>query len=377
MNSVVYVGIYKLGSDGLYHYSEGKDLVLISMKDYKKDIEGTEHFFCYDNKEGKFYYYTNNAIAYYWPQVKWRNNEFLKEMKQNGIKKIKVKDVGTLIDPIMAKMDAFYREKNDSIIAQRKIEEEQRIKDSLAAEQRKKEERELYRQNHDWHSLKLKNNTLMYCKFCEDSHFEQDMSVFSLSSDTIYYLRKQPDMASLGQALYSLHFAKIPNGLKTDAGFKDYIAIWQDSIANHNNMSNAEAVALNMHLYVDFRHKLRSIAPVGFIQDWGWDLNTADGIEPHFSFFNTSDKVVKYVEFFFNIYNAVGDKCILRYNNSYTGSVKGVGPVDSFEVGSWNWDRATHYTSGDASEMKITKVIVTYMDGSTKALTGNMIKYDY
>lgn len=50
-----------------------------------------------------------------------------------------------------------------------------------------------------------------------------------------------------------------------------------------------------------------------------------------------------------------------------------IGPVESFQAGSWNWDKATHYTSGDASEMKIVKVVITYMDKTTKVLTGNAL----
>jgi len=79
----------------------------------------------------------------------------------------------------------------------------------------------------------------------------------------------------------------------------------------------------------------------------------------------------------FSIYNPVGDKCYLRYENSYVGSVRGVGPVEPFESGSWNWERVTHYTSSDASNMKIVKLVITYMDGTTKTIPSNAIIYDY
>jgi hypothetical protein len=74
------------------------------------------------------------------------------------------------------------------------------------------------------------------------------------------------------------------------------------------------------------------------------------------------------------LYNDVGDKCFLKYNKSYTGSVRGVGPVETDRSASWNWDRATHYTSADASEMRIVKIVITYMDKTVKTLTGNAIK---
>ena len=112
------------------------------------------------------------------------------------------------------------------------------------------------------------------------------------------------------------------------------------------------------------------------MQKWGWELNSAQGIEPFFTFFNSSKKTIKYIDFYFSVYNAVGDKCYLKYERSYVGNVRGVGPVEPFEAGSWNWDRATHYTSGDASEMRVVKVVITYMDKTVKTLTGNSLIFE-
>ena len=66
----------------------------------------------------------------------------------------------------------------------------------------------------------------------------------------------------------------------------------------------------------------------------------------------------------------------MKYNKSYIGNVRGVGPVEQFDSGSWNWDRATHYTSSDASEMRIVKLVITYMDGTTKTIPRESIIYD-
>ena len=47
-----------------------------------------------------------------------------------------------------------------------------------------------------------------------------------------------------------------------------------------------------------------------------------------------------------------------------TGSFKGTGPVEEWEAGSWSWDHSHYYVAGDTSKMRLTKVIITYMDGS-------------
>lgn len=376
--SVVIIGMYTIGDKGLYYYKEGNESqspYLSYLKDYKH-VYGTEHFFGYNNKTHKFYYYTDNAIACYMPQEKNCIEKFTKEIMQSGVKKMNENEIKSIISSIRTKMEDDFRQKNDSIIIANKRKEEQRKIDSLEAVKQNKEAQESYRQTHDWHQLNLKSSTIFRCDFCSETHLEKNIYVSALSSDTIYYYKKEPDQSLLGQSFHQLHYAKMASGFKNTQSFKEYVAIWRDSIENNNQFSNKEALRINQQSYIDFVSTIQKMAPVGFIQNWGWHLNTVSGIESYFSFFNTSKKTIKYVEFFFQMYNDVGDRCFLRYNDSYTGSVKGVGPVPSFTASSWSWDRATHYTTGDATSMKIVKVIVTYMDGSSKVLTGNMIKYE-
>ena len=180
----------------------------------------------------------------------------------------------------------------------------------------------------------------------------------------------------LGKSLVGIHYAEINDVLKQNKKFKEYLEIWHDSLALHNEFTNDGAKTINLHTYIGFKSDILKEAPYGYVGNWGWNLNSADGVEPYFSFYNTSEKTIKYVDFYFTLYNAVGDKCYLRYNKSYTGNVRGVGPVEPGSSGSWEWDRATHYTSADASEMKITKIVITFMDKTVKTLVGNAIKYE-
>jgi len=147
-------------------------------------------------------------------------------------------------------------------------------------------------------------------------------------------------------------------------------------LQHSHNFSNQSAAIFNIIQYNEFKDKVNKAAPNGFMQKWGWELNSAQGIEPFFCYFNSSKKTIKYADFYFSVFNAVGDKCYLKYERSYIGNVRGVGPVEPFEAGSWNWDRATHYTSGDASEMRIVKLVITYMDGTTKTIPNSSIIYE-
>ena len=376
---ICFYGRYELNKDGLYQYKECDDHVVTS-NDYYKLSDGNERFFGYDKKYNRYYFYTNNIIGYYSPTKLVDTKDYKKKIIDNKVPIFSLEDVPQIKSIARNILDKVYKEKNDSINEVRRIakekQREKEIKDSLEAIKRKAEKLEEYRKNHSWHDLILDYAVKMNCKFCDLEHLDRTFYVLSLSSDTIYYLQDNPNINILGKSLSGIHYAEINDVLKQSKKFKEYLEIWHDSLALHNDFTNDEAKTINLYTYVKFKSDIQKEAPYGFIGNWGWNLNSADGVEPYFSFFNTSEKTIKYVDFYFSLYNAVGDRCYLRYDKSYTGHVRGVGPVEPGSYGSWEWDRATHYTSADASEMKITKIVITFMDKTVRTLTGNAIKYE-
>jgi hypothetical protein len=297
-------------------------------------------------------------------------------MKQGNVKKVKDSEAKLLTENILKGMQEKYKRKNDSISECKRIARENFIKDSIETAQRKAKEQEEYRKTHDWRDLSMSKSYGLKCEFCDINHYMKKYRVMFISADTLYYLLEKPDMSYLGINHVGIHYSTLTREFKNDNQFKEYVSIWRDSIANNNNFSNQSAAIFNLIQYNEFKDKIHSIAPNGFMQRWGWELNSAQGIEPYFCFFNSSKKTIKYVDFYFSVFNAVGDKCYLKYERSYIGNVRGVGPVEPFDSGSWNWDRATHYTSGDASEMRIVKLVITYMDGTTKTLPNSSIIYN-
>jgi len=376
---ICFYGRYELNKDGLYHYKEYEDNV-VSSTDYYKLSEGNERFFAYDKKYNRYYFYSNNVIGYYSPTKLVDTKEFKKRIIDNEVPVFSLEDIPQIKSIARNILDKVYKEKNDSIIEEKRIADqkkrEKQVKDSIDALKRKKEEQNNYRKNHDWHELTLDFGLSLYCNFCKDTHLERSMYVFSLSADTIYYLKEIPEISILGRNHRGLHYGKMTEMLKNSRAFKKYLDIWRDSIALHNDFSNETAESLNIYSYLQFKDEITKIAPNGFVNNWGWNLNSADGVEPYFSYYNTSAKTIKYVDFYFSLYNAVGDRCYLKYDRSYTGHVRGVGPVESDATGSWSWDRATHYTTADASEMRIVKIVITYMDKTVKTLTGKSIIFE-
>jgi len=371
----IYYGChYELESDGLYYLKSNPQK--ISYSKYKNISKGNEHFFCYVKEEEMYFFYTDNLIGAYTILDKSIAKELRKSLKVNNVKTIKADELQGMINKVLESLNPIYTRKNDSIAEVKRKQKELLVLDSIAKEKQKEIDRDEYRKTHDWHKLNLSDSYGLYCRVCEGTHYIKNNTILSLSSDTIYYFLNTPDYTMLGIDKNSLHYSKMTNNLKNDNNFAEYIKIWHDSIANNNKQSNKMADEYNYIRDKEFKSKVNTAAPNGFLLRWGCEFNSADGIEPYFTYYNSSRKSIKYVDLFFSIFNAVGDRCYLKYDRSYVGKIRGVGPVDSFTSGSWKWDIATHYTSGDAKDMKIVKLVITYMDGTVKTLTQQSIKYD-
>ena len=377
--TINFLAQYRMGIDGMFHYyeTEGLDFFSNEHSQYSRAVEGLEHFYCYDNSNNIFYYYTDNTIGFYNPNHS-QYIKFMKDcMKQGNVKKVKDSEAKLLTENILKGMHEKFRRKNDSISECKRIAREKFVKDSIETAQRKMKEQEEYRKNHDWRDLSMSKHYFLQCDFCDESHFVKDYDVFAICADTLYYFQKVSDINLLGIKHFGIHYSSLTEDFKKDKNFIEYVNTWRDSIAKYNDfINNKQAAILNIVRYNEFKNKVYETAPNGFMLKWGWELNSAEGIEPYFSYFNSSKKTVKYVDLFFSVYNAVGDRCYLIYDKSNVGKIRGVGPVEPFDSGSWKWERATHYTTPDASELRIVKLVITYMDGTTKTLPRNMILFD-
>ncbi|MBR1767101.1 MAG: hypothetical protein IJ742_00105 [Prevotella sp.] len=373
-------GIYEKNNNGLYQYIEYEHDKPVSSYEYRKLSIGNEHFYGYDKKNNRYYFYTDNVIGYYNPTKIIDTKDFRKRINNKNVPIVSLEDIPQMRITPKTILDKVYKDKNDSIIEDKRIalekQREQQIKDSIEAMKKKAVEHNEYRKNHTWHDLTMDIPVSVYCNFCTENHIEREFYIISLNSDTIYFLLNRPSIVMLGKVYSQVHYGKITEQIKQNRTFKDYVEIWRDSLALHNELTNSDATKANLYRYIQYKTEIKKEAPYGFVESWGWELNSADGVEPYFTYYNTSDKTIKYVDFYFNLYNAVGDKCYLKYDRSYTGHVRGVGPVEADSSGSWNWERATHYTTADASEMRIVKIVITYMDKTVRNLTGNAIKYN-
>lgn len=217
------------------------------------------------------------------------------------------------------------------------------------------------------------------CFYNTTDYIGKDETIYILGyeNDTFQYTKKNKYREFAGRRFYSVYTTVLnPNDTEMK---KDELHIHLNYFNDSLNLVRSDIIHnfTDSWYYLDRYYDLftESITKQGYFENVGFDLNSVGGINPYFAFTNTNDKTVKYIEISFNVYNTVNDKCKDQYSNSYTFSLKGVGPIEKFEkaVFSWADNPATHYTSYDASYMKIIKARITYMDNSIVTISGKDI----
>ena len=114
--------------------------------------------------------------------------------------------------------------------------------------------------------------------------------------------------------------------------------------------------------------KLKKEAPYGYFDSWDWN-DEYSMVTFNFRYVNTNPKTIKYIAVYFKITNGVGDV-------RKTGYFQGTGPLKCGESASWDWDSSSYYVAGDASNMSITKVVITYMNGTKQVVSGKYLRFN-
>lgn len=92
-----------------------------------------------------------------------------------------------------------------------------------------------------------------------------------------------------------------------------------------------------------------------------------DGVTAKFEVFNPTNKTIKYLTFYVSGINPVGDAVYNVRQHSNISEFKGVGPIKPNESAYYEWEYA--WFTDVVETLKIKKVKIQYMDGSTKIVT--------
>lgn len=371
--------LYAPDAQGFYHKQTNVSV---------NNVENIEAQYAFDKKNKKLYVAT--AYGNYVIELTESKAKLVK--KDKSIPQVKDKDIDALVLSVNKSLDEKFARYN--------LEREQFIADSIdnAREQarlaaiekarldsiekaRKQGDLNRYRSMHNWHWLPIKykpkdrysysdKTAELQCTLCDkkiSSYSSVDsIYVVAINNDTIYSMESKG--GELGLSYLEVHPYKIPSELKTSEKYLEHIEAYQDSLSSKPQYNAEFAKDFNSYCLVNFIEKLQKAAPYGYFNEWGWD-DEFSTISFNFNYMNLNKRTIKYIDVYWKVTNGVGDV-------RKTGHFKGTGPLEQFESASWNWDYSSYYVAGDASNMEITKVIITYMNGQQQVLTGKQIKFN-
>ena len=253
--------------------------------------------------------------------------------------------------------DSIQKAKEDSI----KKAREDSIRFAKLAKQK-----DDYRKAHNWRWVPI-NKTHLSCSLCDKSVYSED-SLFCMAfrNDTLYHLSFE-DVA-LDESHMKIHKMYVPTSLKSDEQFKYHFEVYGDSLRAFKLTALEDPESFNSYSAYEALQKVHAKAPNGYFEDWGWN-DEYGSITFHFSYTNTNKNTIRYIEVFWVVTNDVGDV-------RKTGCFKGTGPLAEWETASWNWDHSMYYVAGDATNMNITKAIITYMNGSKVTIPKNKLWFN-
>lgn len=110
-----------------------------------------------------------------------------------------------------------------------------------------------------------------------------------------------------------------------------------------------------------------------FILGIGYDFDSNEYSHQfgmHFKIYNCFSKTIKYVEFTLTNYNAVGDVQRDDFGRA-SRTVKGIGPIEPEEGGTYSWDDIFWDDRGVIDRTKLTNVKFIFKDGTTRVFSGS------
>lgn len=340
---------YEKDGKGFFHKRENVTLV---------EVKGVNRIYGFNKKSNELYMETNNANC-----VVVANEQLAKHYKKSKtVPILKEKELEIASDQVSRELEDKFARLNESrqkaindSIEKARLDSIKLVKEDSIRKENEKRREISYRKNHNWKMVPTKCNYL-YCVFCEKNVETRDSSVcFAIKNDSIFWGEYMNGDLDIGYI--HIHAAKVSTNLQRDASFRYHYNVYSDSLEQAIPfMCTSIAGYKNYINYGEYLEELRKKAPNGYFLYWGWDKEYSS-ISFNFKYLNTNKKTIKYIDVYWVLKNDVGD---VRKSGKFSGT----GPLGEWESASWNWDSSSYYVSGDASKMSLSKVFITYMDGS-------------
>lgn len=350
---------YQRNPKGFY---ERKTDVMLDM------VTGVERNYAYDKKAQNLYVVTDNSNV-----VVTLNKDYAKIIKKsNTIPQLKdtellaeIEKQTNLLDQKFEKLNALWAKHVQDSIDSAKADSVRAAKEFAEMVAARNKNFEDYRTSHNYHIVPT-NKVSLSCSLCDENISEDSVYVLGIKNDSIYFFTNKE--GALGLSYIEPHASKLPQRLADFEGFKYHYKVFKDSLTNEDKDYMDLVQGIGYFSYQKYEKELKKEAPYGYFEDWGWE-NEYSMVTFNFKYANTNAKTIKYIAVYFKITNEVGD---IRK----TGYFQGTGPLEYGETGSWNWDNSSYFVSGDASNMRITKAVITYMNGTKQIVSGKYLRFN-
>ena len=357
--SVTAILLYVKNDKGFYLK---KQYVGVSRIDFSSVI----NYYAFDKKNEKIYFETEsgNFSIYY-------DKDVANIINVKKIPKLKGDDLNKAIDSVnerlnekFDKLNTIHQQEVDARIkveAIKKAKEDSILRAKIAFEDQK------YKESHNPILVPVKDGSI-YCEYCQkDIDVKDSLVSVWVTEDSIAWMVQME--GELDIYYKQIHKGMLHSVQKDYPGFSYHYKMFADSLkVNYSRLSDGTIKYFNLKELLNSADKLKQLAPRGFVKSWSWN-NDYSNISFNITYMNTNKKTIKYIDIYWVALNDVGD---IRKR----GSFKGTGPVEEFTSGTWNWDNSIYYVSGDATKMRLTKIILTYMDGSKVTIPQNKIVYN-
>lgn len=227
------------------------------------------------------------------------------------------------------------------------------------------QKRKQYIENHPWNLVPTKGHRLICMDSGCDSESKTSMlRTYGISSDTLFY--STTEQLPLDFQYEKVHKVLLPKTLQEDPDYRYHWEIFNDSLRAHPFSSEAQVIQ-NTAEYLSALNRLKQFAPYGFVRDWSWHNDAS--VSFHFSYTNLNDNPIRDIEIHWTLSTDAGEA-------RTSGVFKGSGMLKSGSSHTWDWDTSTYKAPADATNMVLTKLVITFADGKQQVIPKSAIRIE-
>ncbi|MBR7054076.1 MAG: hypothetical protein IKI26_04845 [Prevotella sp.] len=340
---------YEMHDDGFYYKISD---VLVD------ELDHVEAAYAYDKKAQNLYVRTATCNCVVTLNKEYANvvkeNKHIPQLKNGEIDMRIMAENKTLEDKFTRLNEQRQAHLNDSI-AKARADSIERVRQDSLRKVREAQERAVYASTHDWQRMPLGGRSLS-CMLCQQNLLVGDTVTCMAMRDSVFYYSEE-QKGDLGLSFPAYHATKVGDELLSDKRFVLHTTAFKDSLEAVEGLSTDMVETMNSMAYMTYVENLCAAAPNGYVAAFEWQRSDSTKVAFKLKYFNTNEKAVKALDVYFQIVDAQG--LPLK-----SGHSKADCPIEYMQQGEMEAELAVQLPDAEGVEVKVTRVLVTFADGS-------------